>query len=133
MDVESQCRKDPEEMGEMGSSPSHLPSWSPARGPLPNCPNIRYHLGMHVTLTKETGAVPPQSHIWTAPLVEDMLHYARTGLIKAVVTGPGRAVPFYRRHSFGEGLSPDESRDATFVLTRVHTWVGKPAYLMQTP
>ena len=27
-----------------------------------------------------------------APLVEDMLHDARTGLTEAVVTGPGRAV-----------------------------------------
>ena len=29
----------------------------------------------------------------------------------------------------GEGLSPDESRDATFVLTGAGTWLGKPAYL----
>ena len=63
---------------------------------------------MHVTLTEETGAVPPLSHTWTAPLVEDMLHYARIGLTEAMVTGPGWAVLFYGRHSLGEGLSPDE-------------------------
>ena len=90
-------------MGEMGSLPSHLPSWSLARGLLPNHPNIRYCLGIHVTLTEETGVVPPPSHAWTAPLVEDMLHYATTGLTKAKVTGPGRAVLFYGRHSLGEG------------------------------
>ena len=46
-----------------------------------------------------------------------------------MVTGPGRTVLFYGRHSLGEGLSPDKSRDATFELTGVATWVGKPAYL----
>ena len=86
-----------------------------------------------MTLTEETGAVPPPSHAWTVPLVEDMLCYARTGLTKAVVTGPGRAVLFYRRYSLGEGLSPDESRDDTFVLTWVGMWVGKPAYLATDP
>ena len=33
----------------------------------------------------------------------------------------------------GEGLSPDESREATFVLTGVGTWVGKPPYLAAGP
>ena len=47
-----------------------------------------------MTLTEETGVVPPLSHAMTVPLVEDMLHYARTGLTKAVVKGPGRAVFF---------------------------------------
>ena len=120
-------------MGVMGSPPSHLPSWSLARGLLPNCPNTRYCLGIHVTLTEETGAVLPLSHTWTAPLVEDILCYARTGLTEAMVTGAGRAVLFYRRHSLGERLSSDESRDATFMLTGVDTWVGKPAYLATNP
>ena len=86
-----------------------------------------------MTLTEETGAVPPLSHAWLAPLVENMLCYARTGLTKALVTGPGMAVLFYGRLSLGEGLSPDESRDAAFVLTGVGTWVGKPAYLAADP
>ena len=76
----SQSEKDPEEMGASGSSPSHLPSWSPARRPLPSHPNTRHCLGIYVTLTKEKGAVPPLPHTWTVPLVEDMLCYARTGL-----------------------------------------------------
>ena len=52
-------------------------------------------------LTEELGAIPPPSHSWTVPLVVDMLHEARTGLTKAVVTGPGRVVLFYGRHSMG--------------------------------
>ena len=84
-------------------------------------------------LIKETGAVSPLSLAWIVPLVEDMLCYARIGLTGAVITGPGRAVLFYRRHSLEEGLSPEESRDAAFVLTEVGTWVGKPAYLATDP
>ena len=133
MGIETQHQKGPEESGASGSSPSYLPSWSPARGLLPNHPNTRYCLGINVTLTEETGAVPPPTHAWTAPLVEHMLHYTRTGLAKAMVTGPGRAVLFYGRHSLGDGLSPDESRDATFMLTGAGTWVGKPAYLAADP
>ena len=64
-----------------------------------------------------------------APLVEDMLCKARTGLVKAVVTGPNRVVLFYGRHSMGEGLMADEARDATFLLTGAGMWVGKLAYL----
>ena len=116
-------------MGVSGSSPSHLPSWSPVRRLLPNHPNTRYCLAIHVTLTEETGAVPPLSHAWTVSLVEDMLFYARTGLTKAVVTGPGRAVLFYGRCSLEEGLSLDESSDAAFMLTGAGKWVGKPTDL----
>ena len=56
-----------------------------------------------------------------APLVENMLCNARTGLAKAVVTGPGRAFLFYRRCSVGEGLTADEARDAAFLLTGAGT------------
>ena len=61
-------------------------------------------------LTEETGAVLPPSHAWTVPLVEDMLHYARTGLTKAMVMAPGRTVLFHGRQSLGEGLSLGESQ-----------------------
>ena len=57
----------------------------------------RHCLGIHVTLTKETGAAPPPPHGWMAPLVEYMLCYGRTGLTEAVVMGLGRAVLFYGR------------------------------------
>ena len=86
-----------------------------------------------MTLTEELGAVPPPSHSWMAPLVEDMLHKVRTGLTKAVVTGPGRAVLFYGRHSMGEGLTVDEARDAAFLLTGAGMCVGKSAYLAANP
>ena len=86
-----------------------------------------------MTLTEELGAVSPPPHSWTAPLMEDMLQDARTSLTKAVVIGPGRAVLFYGRHSLGECLTMDEARDATFLLTGVGMWVGKPAYLTANP
>ena len=70
---------------------------------------------------EELGAIPPPSHSWMVPLVEDMLCNARTGLTKAVVTGPGRAVLFYRRCSMGQGLTTDEARDAAFLLTGTGT------------
>ena len=86
-----------------------------------------------MTLTEELGVIAPPSHSWMAPLVEDMLHEARTGLTEAVVTGPGRAVLFYRRCSMEEGLVTDEARDAAFLLTGVGTWVGKSGYLTTDP
>ena len=82
---------------------------------------------------EELGAVPPPSHSWMAPLVEDMLHDAKIGLTKAVVMGPGRAVLFSGRHSMGEGLTVDEARDAAFLLTGAGMWVGKSAYLAADP
>ena len=72
---------------------------------------------------RRIGAIPQPSLSQMAPLVEDMLYEARTGLTKAVVTGPGRAVLFYGRHLLGEGLTVDVARDATFLLTGAGTWV----------
>ena len=133
MEVLTQSAKDLWEPEEEDSSPSHLPSWSPAQRLLSGHLNTKYCLEIWVTLTEELGAIPPPSHSWIAPLVEYMLHEARTGLTKAVVTGPGRAVLCYRRHSMGEGLMADEARDATFLLTGAGTWVGKLAYLTTNP
>ena len=82
---------------------------------------------------EELGAIPKPSHSWMAHLVEDMLHDARTGLTEAMVTGPGRAVLFYGRHSMGEGLMAHKVRDTTFLLTGAGTWVGKLAYLTADP
>ena len=84
-------------------------------------------------MTEELGAVPLPSHSWTAPLIEDMLHDARTRLTEAVVIGPARAVLFYGRHSMGEGLTADKARDAAFLLTGAGMWVGKSAYLAADP
>ena len=84
-DMPSQSAEDPRELGVLGSSPSHLLSWSPARRPPSNFPNARHCLEIHVTLTEDLGAVPPLFHAWMAPLVEDMLCNTRTDLTKAVV------------------------------------------------
>ena len=132
-DMPSQSAKDLQEPEALDSSSSHLPSWSLAQRPLSSHPNTKHCLEICVTLTIELGEVPPPSHSWMAPLMEDMLHDARTGLTKAVVTGPGRAVLFYGRHSMGEGLTMDEARDATFLLTGAGMWVGKLAHLTTDP
>ena len=129
----SQGMKDLWESEEDDSSPSHSPLWSPAWRPLSSYPNTKYCLEIQVTLTEELGAIPPPSHSWMAPLVEDMLQKARTGLTEAVVIGPGRAVLFYGRCSLGEGLKVDGVRDATFLLTGAGMWVGKSAYLTADP
>ena len=68
-----------------------------------------------------------------APVVEDMLQEARVGLTEAVVTGLGRAILLYGRHSMGEGLRADKARDAAFLLTGAGMWVGKLAYLTADP
>ena len=81
-------------------------------------------------LTEELGGYTPPSHSWMAPLVEGMLHEARTRFTEAVVIGPGRVVLFYGRHSMGEGLMADEGRDAAFLLMElVHGWEKQPASL----
>ena len=129
----TQGTKDLQESEEDDSSPFHSPLWSPARRPPSGCPNMKYCLEIQVTLTEELGSIPPSSHLWMAPLVEDMLQEARAGLTKAVVRDPGRAILFYGRHSLGEGLKADEVRDAAFLLTRAGTWVGKSAYLTTDP
>ena len=133
VDMPSQSAKDQQELEASGSSPSHLPSWSLARRLPSSHPNIRWCLQIHVTLTKELGAVPPPSHSWMAPLVEDMLCDVRISLTEVVVTGPGRVVLFYRRHSLREGLTTDEASNATFLLTGAGMWVGKPAYHADDP
>ena len=116
-DVPSQSAKDLQELEASDSSPSQPPSWSPARRLPSSCPNTKHCLEICVTLAEELGAVPPPSHSWMAPLMEDMLHDARTGLTEAVVIGPGRAFLLYGRYSMGEGLMVGKARDATFLLT----------------
>ena len=125
--------KDLQESEALDSSPSHLPSWSPARRLPSSHPNTKHCLEICVTLTEELGAFPPPSHSWMAPLMEAMLCDARTILTEAVVIGPGRAFLFYGRHSMGEGLTTDKVRDAAFLLTGAGTGVEKLAYLATNP
>ena len=77
-DMPPQSAKDLWESEASGSSPSHLPSWSLARRLPSSHPNTKHCLEICVTLTEELGAVPPSSHSWMAPIMEDMLHDART-------------------------------------------------------
>ena len=133
LDMPPQNAKDLWELEASDSSPSCLPSWSPAWRLLSSYPNTKHCLEICVTLAEELGAVPPPSHSWMVPLMEDMLHDARTGLTEVVVMGPGRAVLFYGRHSMGEGLTADEARDATFLLKGAGMPVGKWAYLNADP
>ena len=132
VDMPSQGAEDQWESEALGSSPSHLPSWSPVRRSPSGYPNTRYCLKIHVTLTKELGAVFPTSHSWIAPLMEYMLCDIRAGLTEAVVTGPGRAILLYGRCSLGEGLTMDKARDATFLLTGAGTWVGNQSTCHQS-
>ena len=129
----AQGAADWQEMEEEDSSPHNSPMWSPVQRPPLGHLNTKHCLEIQVTLTDELGDIPPPSHAWTAPVIEDMLQEARTGLTEAVVIGPGRAILFYGRRSMGEGLKADEARDATFLLTGAGTWVGKLAYLTTDP
>ena len=132
-DLPPKSAKDLWELEALDSSPSHLPFWSLARRPPSSHPNMKHCLEIHVTLTEELGAVPPPSHSWMVPLMEDMLCDARTRLTEAVVIGTGRAVLFYGRCSMRDGLTMDKARDATFLLTGAGMWVGKSAYLASDP
>ena len=89
-DVPPQSAKDLQELEASDSSPSYSLSWSPARRLPSSCPNTKHCLEINVTWTEELEAVPPPSHSWTTPLMEDMLHDARTRLTKVVMIGPGR-------------------------------------------
>ena len=133
MEVPTQGTKDLWGSEEEDISPSHSPSWCPAWRPPSGHPNVRYCLEIRVTLTKEIGGHTPTLSFLDGPLVEDMLQEARTGLTKAVVIGPGRAVLFYGRHSTGDGLKADKARDAVFLLTGAGMWIGKATYLTANP
>ena len=89
------------EMAEEDSSPHNSPMWSPVQRPPLGHLNMKHCLEIQVTLTDELGDVPPPSHAWMAPVVEDMLREARAGLTEAVVIGPCRAILFYGRRSMG--------------------------------
>ena len=101
-EVPNQGMKDPWETKEEDRSPSLLPTWSPAQRLLSGHPNRKCCLEIWVTLTEELGAISPPPYSWMALLIEDMLWEARSRLTEAVVTGPGRVILFYRRHSMGE-------------------------------
>ena len=61
-DVPSQSAEDQWELEALDTSPSHLPSLSPARRPPSGHPNTKCCLKIHVALTEELGGVTPLSH-----------------------------------------------------------------------
>ena len=123
--------KQPEDPEVFKSIPSQSPSWPLVRKP--DHPGTQYCLEIQVISTKDNKAIPPTSHAWQAPIMEDMVWEGRAGLTKAVVTGPGRDIHFYGQQSLGEGLSLGEARDAMFTLSGVIAWVGKLAQLTTKP
>ena len=60
-------------MEEEDSSPHNSPMWSPVQRLHTGHLNTNYCLLIQVTLTDEVGDVPPPSHAWTTPVIEDML------------------------------------------------------------
>ena len=95
----AQRAADRQEMEEENSSSHNLLMWSPVQRLPTGCLNMDYCLLIQVTLTDELGDVPPPSHSWTTPVIEDMLQETRAGLTEAVVVGPGKAILFYGRCS----------------------------------
>ena len=52
----------PEHSNVFGSTPSHSPSWSPARTPAPDWPETWYCLEIQVVSTEDDKALPPPPH-----------------------------------------------------------------------
>ena len=123
---------DRREMEEDDNSPHDSLTWSPVPRLPTGHPSMNYCLSIKAILTDELRDVPPPLHAWMVLVVEDM-EDIRAGLTEAVVIGPGKAILFYGRCSMGEGLTADEARDATFLITGDRTWLGKPAYLTADP
>ena len=73
MEKPAQGAVDLREMKEEDSSPLHSLTWSPVQRPLLGHLNMKHCLEIQVTLTDELGDMPPPSHSWTPPLIEDML------------------------------------------------------------
>ena len=116
-----------------GSAPSCSPSQSPTRKPTPDQPETQYWLEIHIISTADDKVIPPPPHTWQVPIVEDMVWEGRTGLMEAMMTGPGWAVLFYGQHSLGEGLSLGEVKDTMFTLSGITAWVGKQAQFNAKP
>ena len=122
-----------EDTDAFGSAPLHSLSQSPARKPTCNQPETWYCLEIQVISTEDDKVIPPPTHAWQAPVVEDMVWEGKAGLTEAIVAGPGWAVLFYGWWSLGEGLSLGEVRDTMFTLSGVIAWVGKQAQLSTKP
>ena len=69
----AQRAADGQEIEEGDSSPHNSLMWSPVQRPPTGHLNTNYCLSIQVILTDELGDVPPPSHSWTTPVIEDML------------------------------------------------------------
>ena len=118
---------DPEETETSFSTPLHSWSQSPVRRPMSDCPDTQYCLEIQVILTEEGGAMPPTPHTCQVSLVEDMLCDSKSGLIEAIVIGPGWAILFYGRQLLGEGFCLGEAQDTMFTLSGTCSWFDKQA------
>ena len=67
------CWNGPEDPEVFGSTPSHSPSQSLARKPIPDWPQTQYCWEIQVISTKDERAIPPPSHAWQATIVKDMV------------------------------------------------------------
>ena len=65
--------------------------------------------------------IPPPTHTWQAPIVEDMVQEGRVGPMEAIVTGPGWAVLFYGWLSLGEELNLGEAVRCHIHIIRSHS------------
>ena len=52
----------PEDPEAFGSTPSHSPSWSPAKKPTPDWPETQYCLEIEVTSSEDERVTPPPPH-----------------------------------------------------------------------
>ena len=68
---------DSQEMEEEDSSPCNLPTWSSVQRLPTGHLNTNYCLLIQVILKDELGDMPPPSHSWTTPVIEDMLQETR--------------------------------------------------------
>ena len=76
--------------------PHHIPYpslWQ--RKPMPDWPETWYCLEIKVISTEDDKVIPPPTHTWQTPIVEDMVREGKVGLTEARVTGTGWAVLFY--------------------------------------
>ena len=63
----------PEDPEAFGSTPSHSPSWSPARKSMPDWPETWYYSEIQVISTEDKRVTPPLPHAWQVPIVENMV------------------------------------------------------------
>ena len=94
---------------------------------------ICYCIHIRVILGEGGGDQPQPSHAWIGSLIVDMFQEdLEEQITKAVVLAPGKAILFFRRWSFKEGLPLGNICDVGFTLMGPIYWVGRTAYVEVT-